>query len=364
MGRNRDNTANIRNDGPKLITARDIAAEVGVAISTVGRALADDPRISARTKALVRKAAEQVGYAGNTPARVMRGGASNLVGLILPDVRNDFYSEIAQALSETCDRAGHRLVLAITGDDRDVEARHIRELTSARASGVIIVPTASPRRESIKMLRGLPHVQLLRHLSAIGNIWFGINDEPALLEATQHLIALGHRRIAYLGGEESHSTGAARLRGFRRACVALGNSRELVTESLGPTTAAFGAFATERLLGLPKPPTAIVTGSVHITLGLIEAVERLGVEVPERVSVIGFGDPVWFQWWHGGLTTIRPPVQELATTCGLWFLHNLSAKKPPDTWTGHHSVANSQLLVRATAKRAEAVAARRTSARV
>jgi len=116
-----------------MITAKDIAQQIGVSISTVGRAMADDPRISAETKAMVRRAAEKAGYAGNMPARVMRGGRSNLIGLIIPDVRNDFYAAIAQALSEICDSEGSRLVLSISGDDRDTEARQIRELVGACA---------------------------------------------------------------------------------------------------------------------------------------------------------------------------------------------------------------------------------------
>jgi hypothetical protein len=126
-----------------MLTARDIAEALGVSISTIGRAMADDPRISAETKARVRRAAEKAGYIGSTPARVMRGGTSKLVGLLLPDVRND--AEIAKALSETCDREDHRLVLAITGDDREVEARHIREPVGARLPASSLSPP--PRRD-------------------------------------------------------------------------------------------------------------------------------------------------------------------------------------------------------------------------
>jgi DNA-binding LacI/PurR family transcriptional regulator len=336
-----------------MLTARDIAEALGVSISTIGRAMADDPRISAETKARVRRAAEKAGYIGSTPARVMRGGTSKLVGLLLPDVRNDFYAEIAQALSETCDREDHRLVLAITGDDREVEARHIRELVGARASGIIIVPTASPRRESVRMLQGTPHVQLLRRLPSLGDLWFGIDDEAALTTATSYLLKLGHRRIAYVGGHETLSTGASRARGFRRAFEDLDIARNRTIELLGSPTMTFGATAIEQLLALSKSPTAIVSGSVHITLGLVEAIERRGISVPDQFSLVGFGDPAWFAWWHGGLTTIRPPVQELATTCGLWFLNRIRSKSLPKDGSAHSAVANSTFVPRATARRLE-----------
>jgi DNA-binding LacI/PurR family transcriptional regulator len=334
----------------RKISVGELAAAIGVSISTVGRALADDPRISAETKAKVRRAAERAGYVGSMAARVMRGGKSNLMGLLIPDVRNDFYAEIAQALSETCDREGHRLVLSITGDDREVEARHIRELVGARASGIIIVPTANPRRESTSMLRGIAHVQLLRRLDSLGDAWFGINDEPALFEATTHLLERGHRRIAYIGGSESLSTGSARARGFQRAYEQARISLDQATILIGPTTAEYGAAATKQLLARTRAPTAIATGSVHITLGVIEQIEKLHIPVPQDLSVIGFGDPTWFEWWQGGLTTIRPPVQELATTCGLWFLNRIKAGGR-NSVVRHSSVANSILIQRATVRR-------------
>jgi LacI family transcriptional regulator len=333
-----------------MVTAREIAEALGVSISTVGRALADDPRISSETKSKVKKAADKAGYVGNMPAQMMRGGSSNLIGLIVPDIRNDFYAAIAQALSATCGQEGKRLVLAITGDDRDAEARNIRELAGARAAGVIIVPTAAPRRESIRMLQALPHVQLLRNIAALGSAWFGINDEQALRAAAAHLLDLGHRRIAYVGGHETLSTGASRVAGFRNAYEQLRVNPRGAIECLGAPTQEFGAGAIAQLMRRPKPPTAIVSGSVHITLGLIEAVERLRIDVPDSVSMIGFGDPQWFSWWRGGLTTVRPPIQELATACGLWLLQRLKSRDAVKALDEQSAMTNSTLVLRETVR--------------
>jgi DNA-binding LacI/PurR family transcriptional regulator len=332
-----------------MITAKEVAELADVSISTVGRALSDDPRISGDTKAKVKRAAERIGYVGNMPARVMRGGTSNLIGLLLPDVRNDFYAAIAQALSQTCDQEGHRLVLSITGDDREIEARHVRELAGARAAGIIIVPTAQPRKETVKVLLSLPHVQFLRQVPSLGNAWFGIDDERALRDATAHLLGLGHRRIAYIGGSDSLSTGASRVQGFRRAFADAGIDASHAIEALGKPTLEYGADAIEVMMRLDRPPTAIVTGSVHITMGIIETAERQGIEIPQQLSMIGFGDPQWFSWWRGGLTTVRPPVQELATTCGLWFLNRLKSRNAAEAPMQHSTISNSSLVLRSTA---------------
>jgi LacI family transcriptional regulator len=328
------------------ITARHVAEALGIAVSTVGRALADDPRISAETKARVRQASSRLGYVGSTPARVMRGGSSNLVGLVVPDLQNDFYATIAQALSRCCDAEGYHLALSIADDDRDIEVRHVKELVSAKVAGIVIVPTATPRRETVAMLANVPHVQLLRRVDSLSSDWFGINDEDCLREGTRHLVGLGHKRIAYIGGREILPTSAARLRGFRRAHVTAGLEIDRSLELLGSTTFEFGVSATKQLLASPEPPTAIITGAVQITTGLMDTLgAELGL-VPKRISVVGFGDPPWSKWWNGGMTSLRMPVQELATSCGLWFLHRLKSKDAPGD--PHTSICPATLVVRAT----------------
>lgn len=344
-------TSTAQTDQYIVITARDIAEQVGVSISTVGRALADDPRISIETRAKVQRAAERAGYTGNMPAKIMRGGSSNIIGLLVPEVRNDFYAAIAQSLSVVCDRAGYRLVLSLTADEREIEARHVRELAGARAAGVIIVPTRTPRKATVQLLQTLPHVQLLRRVPALNDIWFGIDDHNALSQATEHLVKLGHRRLLYVGGSDTLSTGASRLAGFRQGARQLGLSSEEAMSVLGPPTQEFGASVVRDMVRTSTLPTAVLTGSVNITIGLIREVEAMSIATPGDLSIVGFGDPEWFQWWRGGLTSIRPPIEELATSCGLWFLDQLGARRPSQQLRmtrPHHALVTSSFRVRRT----------------
>lgn len=328
----------------EMITARQVAARCGVSISTVGRALANDPRISAETKARVRQAADILGYVENTPARMMRGGSSNLIGLMLPDIHNDFYATIAEAMSACCDAEGYQLAFSIA-NDRDAEARHVKELVSARVAGIVIVSTPTPRRETRDLLQNFPHVQLLRRGPLFQSAWFGIDDEESLRVGTAHLLELGHRRIAYIGGSTEFSTGEARVKGFRRAFAEAGIDMSGAFELLGPPSSfEFGTKAVFQLLGGKQRPTALITGAVQITQAVLDTLHRLRVSVPNDLSVVGFGDAPGFDWWGPGLTTIRMPIQELATTCGLWFLHRLkigatSAEK-------HSSIVPTHLVLR------------------
>lgn len=319
-----------------MVTAKDIANELGIAVSTVGRAMADDPRISARTKAKVRKVADRLGYVGNMPARIMRGESSRLMGLMIPDVSNDFYASVAQSLSEVMDERGYRLVLLLTRDDPAIEERQVAEIVGARAAGVIIVPTARPTQRTRSLLLSLRSVQFLRRVPGLGSTWIGIDDERAIASAAAYFIERGHRRIAYLGGREDMSTGTLRARGFRRALAHAGIAADDAPEYLGDLSDAFGQDATRSLLQLAQWPTAVVTGSVHIMLGMIRELDRQQVRVPDDISVMGFGEAQWFEWWRGGISALRLPVRNLAHSCGLWIAGEIQS--PDETTADGYSI--------------------------
>jgi DNA-binding LacI/PurR family transcriptional regulator len=316
-----------RGGGVGVTTAKDIAARLNLSVSTVGRALADDHRISAETKFRVNQVAEELGYVANRAARMMRGARSTVIGLVVPDVGNSFYSTVAHALAETVNSHEHQVMLCETGDDRQAELRHVRDLAAAQVAGVVIVPTPKPYAEVARLLRTMPHVQLLRRVPSLGPHWFGIDDHTVLHTATSHLLELGHERIGYIGGTRDIPTASARLTGFRDAIAAAGLSAESGLMRLGsPSSASHGADAVRALCAAPSPPTAIVTGSVQITRGVLDALHLDGVRVPRQLSVVGFGDEPGFSWWGPGLTTVALPMHDLATACGVWLLHRIEAR--------------------------------------
>jgi LacI family transcriptional regulator len=336
-----------------VITIKHIAHRLGLSPSTVGRALADHPRISRETKELVRGTAEELGYVANMPARVMRTGSSHLVGLLVPDVRNSFFSMVAHVLSKCFESEGFHLALSITDDDRDIEMQHVREMVSARVAALVIVPSAAPRRETLTLLQMVPHVQFLRRVPAIDSDWFGIDEERAMLEATNHLLGLGHRRIAYIG-DTIYPTGRARYEAFRRAYAEAGCAIEEAQIELGPPIVRFGAEAAARALDRRPAATAVLTASVPATLGVVEQLEARKVDVPGALSVVGFGDGPWHRWWRSGLTTLRLPVEELATSCGLWLLHRLRSGRLGVARDPHIAISQSLLVVRSSTARPRA----------
>ena len=280
------------------VTIKDIAQKLGVSHATVSRALNDSPLITEPTKARIRAMAAKLGYVPDSAARVMRGETSNIVGFILPDVQNHFYSTVAKVLADTVSSAGLQLVLAISEDDPERELRHVRELHRARARGIVITPVAGLLRETAQLLSELRCVQLVR-------------AHPGV---TADLVAAqdgDHRRIAYLGGgPETLSTGVRRIDGYRSAMSAVDGAE--ILECQTPPHPDNGYRVALDFLRRTRPPTGLVIGSSQLTLGVLRAIREIGLNVPGDVSLVSYDDPDWQELWGPGISTIALPIRRIA----------------------------------------------------
>ncbi|WP_162246180.1 LacI family DNA-binding transcriptional regulator [Bosea sp. Leaf344] len=293
---------------------KDIAAELDLSVSTVARSLADSPRISRETRLRVAAAAERLGYVVDLAARAMRSGTSSIVGLIVPDIRNDFYSTAAKAIADCCQERGHQLVLAVTDDDPVLELEHLRNLRSARALGFIIIPSVTPAQETLRLMRTTPHVQFVRNCDRVESDWFGIEDAQAMRLAARHLIELGHRRIAYIGSTIAISTGRDRLEGFRATLREAGLAVDERLVKAGSCDSEFGYAAMQEILAEPERPTAVITAGARMSIGAYDCARAANVAIPSAMSFVGFSDSPTLRWCGEGLTTIALPIRELAVT--------------------------------------------------
>ena len=296
-----------------MVTIKDIARALDIAPSTVTRALAGHPRISAATVQRVREQAERMGYVADSAARAMRRGTSALVGLLVPDIQNSFYATMARIAAESCRRAGYQLVLSVTEDDPAIEAEHVRALVGARCAGVLIVPTEAPQAGTRSLLGGVPTVQLIRQAPGLAADCFGVNDRQALMAATGHLLDLGHRRIGLLVGHAGLDTARARRAGFEAAFEARGLVPDPTLICAGTPRASHGREAAQALLARTDPPTALLAAGAALTEGMLDGVSaHLGGGKP-AVSLLGFGETAAYRWWQGGgLSTIALPVAQIA----------------------------------------------------
>lgn len=295
-------------------TLKDLAAKLDLSHPTVSRALADHHSISAETKARVSEAARKLGYVANSSARLLRRGHSDVVGLLLPDITNEFYAAVAQRLADDCSKRGQQLILSISGDDSTRELTLVRAILEARPSGVIAALSGTPHPETVAYLRDTYCVQFLYVHPEIKGPVVTVEDSAGARLAMKHLLELGHRRIGFVGPTPTLSLGEARLRGVSEALQAARIKLDSDLLHFGPSTVSFGFEAVEALLALPRPPTAIYLSTAPISQGGMRLLNARKVRIPEDVSVIVAGSAAWYDIWPGGLTSITLPMAELADT--------------------------------------------------
>ena len=302
-----------RNGTGETVTIKQLAKILGMAHSTVSRALNDHPAISAATKKRIKEAAARYGYVPNSAARILRHARSGIIGLVIPDIRNDFYTTVAKAIADAAAESSWQMVVATTDDQSERERQAVRSLMKAQAESIIIAPTAEPSAETVEMLKRVHTLQLLRHHPGIRAPSITVDDRLGIGLATRHLQEREHRRIGYIGRNSDVSTGLARMQGFMECFDDSHDAERRIV--LVPPRAAYGASALRSLLTRDAPPTAVVLGSPEFTSGALEAASEDGLRIPEDLSLVSYGDSTWNRFLHGGLTTVVLPEKEIANSC-------------------------------------------------
>ncbi len=294
-------------------TMADVAALAGVSVATVSRALSGDGRlVSAPVQARVQAAAEELGYHPNHLARNMRSGTSRIFGLVISDIGNPFFTAVARGAEDIAQRHGYSLVLSNTDENPEREAATLDVMAAERAAGIIIATTnenGDALRRSVAM--GTAIVALDRRIQGIPTDSVIVDNEGAAHEAVTHLVRLGHRRIAIVGGPHDAHTARERLRGYERAHTEarLAIDPALVTE--GTFREMDGFRLTRGLLALPDPPTAIFSVNNLTTIGVLRALRDAEWSVPDRMSLVGFDDFPTAELLAPPLTVVRQPTYRM-----------------------------------------------------
>ena len=307
-----------------VVTIRDIARETGLSPATVARALGEDGPARPETREKVRKAAARLGYVASSAARSMRNQSSNMLGLIVPDIVNRFYSEMAQSIAAACDARGMHFLLSITDDDQDRELDQMRAMVAARAAAVALVPGPRSHPDMAGLVSRQPFIQLVRKSDQLSSDWFGFDEEAGIEAATSHLLDLGHRHIMLVCSDERFSTGCARQRGYRDAFANRGLAIDPDMMRSGVPTLDHGHASSAEI---PAQVTAIIAAGALLTEGVVDAVSSQGRRVPEDLSIVGFGIENWHRWWLGGMTRISPPVKVLADSCADHLLAQIDKRE-------------------------------------
>lgn len=312
---------------------KDVAREAGVSTATVSRALRGLPRVSDETRDRVLAAASRLEYVASPHAASLAGGQTRTVGIVVPNVTRWFFGSVMHGAEELLRDEGYDLLLYDITDDAAARRRlFATHLSNKRVDAVMVLALRpTPRELAVLARTAVPTVEVGGYVP--GWPCARIDDHLAAETAVQHLVDLGHRRVAHLGGtpDPEHrgldfSAPRERLEGYRRTMARAGLPVDPDWEITADFTAAGGLAACSRLLDASRLPTAVFAASDEMAIGLMHGLRRAGLRVPQDMSVVGIDDHEMADFFD--LTTVAQPAAELGRL-GARILVDLLAGRPP-----------------------------------
>lgn len=326
------------------MTIKKLAAILGLSHTTVSRALNGHPAISQATKDNVLQAAREYGYIPNSAARALRNVSSMAFGLVIPDIQNDFFITITNAIAHVAAARSWQMMLGITGDKPEMEQAALLRLMTARVDGIIFAPTASPSAQTQELVTRTNAVQLLRHHDSLQTPVIAIDDRDGITQAVKHLRELGHTRIGYIGSARQLSTGSERLQGFLQNFSVAEQQALADIIYVGPPQAEFGGEAFRQVMSAPVRPTALVLGSPRYAMSILLAAKEMNIAIPDDLSLVAYGDVSWGSLLEVKLTFISLPEKQIADAC-VTIIDRLMNQETPLSPEVFYATTGSQLFM-------------------
>lgn len=293
------------------VTIKEVAKDAGVSVGTVSRVLAKKAEVKQPLQERVQHSIAKLNYKPNMAARALRANHVNVIGLMLPDITNPYFAQIANLLESEASKRGYVLILASSQGDVNHEARQFLALLDHSPMGIVLIPTS----DDIK-------IELPKHLRIaimdrplLGNNAIALDQGKSSALAANHLVELGHRRIAYIAGPLDIRASIEREAGFSNRIAQLKSHHPSIELNIfrGQFDYASAEAIARNILsqGQPDRPTAIAAASDQQAIGAIRAATDMGMSVPNELSVIGFDDIILADLLVPRLTTIRQPVYDM-----------------------------------------------------
>ncbi|MCB2190815.1 MAG: LacI family transcriptional regulator [Deltaproteobacteria bacterium] len=336
----------------KQATVKDIARAAGVSVTTVSLALRDKQtnRISSATREKVLSIANALNYHPNLAARALVNKQSNIIGLLIKTLLNPFYSELAQDIIDRAQERGYRVITCSVEDGVDNHQADVRELISHGVDGLIICAALLDDKFVFELIdSGLPVALALRYvndeLGSAAADFVGIDNPRGAYLAVEHLVKMGHRKIALLMGPKNTSTGQDRLQGAQVCFEHYGLELDPELVSEGDFTRPSGYQVTRDLIDKGAEFTAVFATNDHMALGVLDALQEANLRVPQDVAVVGFDDIEMAGLPGVGLTT----VSQKKTVMGRVVVDILVSKIKMETVeTVRRVVLEPKLIIRDT----------------
>lgn len=326
------------------LTIKDVAAAAGVGLGTVSRALSGNGQVSEATRQRVLLAAEQLGYRPSALGRGLKRQRTDNLGLIVADIGNPFYGQLADGVLSAAKALSRHVIVCATSEDPATEAEYVDLLIQQRVDGIIAVPTGTATDCWADAQRlGINLVFLDRTVDGLDVPCVLVDNAGGAKVATEYLLALGHRRIAYLGGPLATTTGRQREAGFRAAHETAGIEvdEEMVVRSRYTwDTAHASALA---LLEAAPDATALFVANNVLGEAALAALRTRGLRAPDDLSVIMFDDVPWAELTTPAITVVSQPTRQMGQQAA-----RMAVLPPPEE--GRVVVMDASLVVRASCK--------------
>ncbi|MEI8158927.1 MAG: LacI family DNA-binding transcriptional regulator [Burkholderiales bacterium] len=338
-----DDIHNIKN-GSVAATVHHIAAVVGVSPMTVSRALSGKGFVAKATRSRVLTAAEAVGYVPNISAKVLKKARTNVIGMLVTELRSPHIAQVVAAVGFAARRAGQDLFICLAAEDSSEQTpSSLKHLMSGICDGLLMALPKSPKPTLELIARsGIPTVLLNYEL---GNSKMAVvrgDNYWVAREAIEHLLNLGHKRIAFIAGSSFSGQSPERERAYVDALVAAHVAIDPALIVQGEFHQTVGFARALELLALSDRPTAIFAANDEMALGVIDAARQLGLQIPADLSLIGFDDIPAASYVFPGLSTVRQAVDEIAFAGVRALMRQIDTK----TMTTEQITLASQLVIR------------------
>ncbi|NAZ84881.1 LacI family DNA-binding transcriptional regulator [Kineococcus indalonis] len=296
-----------------MATVKEVAQRAGVSLGTVSNVLNRPEVVSDALRSRVEQAIAELGFVRNESARQLRAGVSRTIAVVVLDVANPFFTDLVAGAEEAAEHHDALVVLCNSGNDPEREARHLLRLQQQRVLGVLLSPVRDEPTPALAAVRrhGTPVVLVDRGSPSAQDASVAVDDVLGGRLAGEHLLARGHREIAFVGAPSGLRQVDDRLAGLRAAVGAAGSVRLLPASGL---TVRAGSQAAAALFAGGSPPTAVFCANDLLALGVLNECVRRGVRVPHDLAVVGYDDIAFAATAAVPLTSVRQPREVLGRT--------------------------------------------------
>ena len=311
-------------------TIRDVAAQAGVSTATVSRVLSSEGAVAPEVRERVIKAVKALDYHPNRLARGLRAKKRRLIGVVIPDLLNPFFTGVVQGVESVLCREGYTLLLGHSDGSTEREYSHFSIFRGEGAAGLIFAPANNPDT-NYSCLRdwNFPVVAVDRSPNGLSVDLVGATNRDGAWHATHHFIELGYRSIALINGPPDYDVSHERLTGFRDACSQIDRKHLDILVVHGDFRQASGRLAMLELLKQPQRPRAVLVANNLMTLGALQAIYEQGLRIPEDLAIIGFDDMPWASSLNPPLTAVAQPAEEIGRTAAELLMERLKDPARP-----------------------------------